>query len=63
MLVYDRQARAWYDDETGEWAEAPDAPMSAGQAFAALALLPLVIIWVCDQYGLDLLALLGLPGV
>lgn len=64
MIRYDRQYRRHYDDETGEWCAPPaqdDGLLSPGQAIAAILMLPIVIVWVCNQYGIDLLALMGLP--
>lgn len=62
MIRYSRECAVWYDDETGEEVAPPDAPVSKGQAVAVLLMLPLVVLWVAQEYGVDLLALLGLPG-
>lgn len=70
MIVYDQVRERWWDNETGEWYDAatgrwvPAAQQAAtaggllspGQALAAVLMLPLIVIWVADQYGVDLLA-------
>lgn len=66
MIELDPYTGRWYDDETHQWVEAPsvadDAPMSAGQAIAALLMTPLVFVWVCAEYGIDVLAWLDRLG-
>jgi len=64
MIQYDPRTGGYYDDATGEWVDAPAQPeglMSLGQMIAALVMLPLIIVWVGQEYGIDVLALIGLP--
>lgn len=66
-IVYDERAGAYYDDQTGQWVAPPavpanDAPVSAGQAIATILLAPLVLLWVLESYGVDVLSWLDRLG-
>lgn len=56
MWVYDERVRDWVWEETPAEVEVGEGLLSPGQAIAALLMLPLVVVWVLDQYGIDALA-------